>query len=77
MPLAQNLPDPYGQCMTVTDWPKPSPTTLPPNLQGVDYLRRIHWWVRLFGILWIVVPMVAAIMATVFFVVALAIGGSN
>jgi hypothetical protein len=35
-----------------------------------DYTRRIHWWVRLFGILWIVFPLVAACLAGVVLLVA-------
>ena len=45
-----------------------------PNLDGIhvltqrntDYLRRIHWWVRLFGIVWIVLPVVAFLAAVAF-----------
>lgn len=44
--------------------PPPSaqrPVLWAPALQGpvdpaTDYLRRIHWWVRLAGIIWIVIP---------------------
>lgn len=35
-----------------------------------DHLRRIHWWVRLFGIVWIVVPALLAVFAVGFFVFA-------
>lgn len=31
-----------------------------------EYARRIHWWVRLFGIIWIVIPIIAAIVAFFF-----------
>lgn len=31
-----------------------------------DYLRRIHWWVRLFGIIWIVIPVVFALIGVLF-----------
>lgn len=41
-----------------------------------DYTRRIHWWVRLFGIVWIVVPAVAALMAVAFTLTALIMSGS-
>lgn len=41
-----------------------------------DYTRRIHWWVRLFGIIWIVVPAVAALMAVAFTLTALIVSGS-
>jgi hypothetical protein len=54
-----------------TDWPAPAAD---PNLDGIhvlthknnDYLRRIHWWVRLFGIVWIVIPVVAFLAAVAF-----------
>lgn len=28
-----------------------------------DYLRRIHWWVRLFGLVWIVLPVIVGLAA--------------
>lgn len=57
---------------TETSWPKPVGPD--PNLDGIhvlthknnDYLRRIHWWVRLFGIVWIVIPIVATAMFVAF-----------
>jgi hypothetical protein len=40
--------------------PKPSTQTLwnalTPAEQSYDYIRRIHWWVRLFGFVCLVVP---------------------
>lgn len=30
------------------------------------YTRRIHWWVRLFGIIWIVIPAVMAFIGFAF-----------
>jgi len=48
--------------------------TQPFDIESQDYLRRIHWWVRLFGIIWIVMPVVAAVFGVVFFVAALAMG---
>lgn len=44
---------------------------LTPSEQTADYVRRIHWWVRLFGIIWIVMPVVMCIFA-VFFLVGVA-----
>jgi hypothetical protein len=53
-----------------TDHPKPSPdalwATLTPAEQSYDYIRRIHWWVRLFGIVWVVIPVVASLAAVAF-----------
>jgi hypothetical protein len=46
-----------------TGW---SELVLTPTEQNADYLRRIHWWVRLFGIVWIVIPVVATLMAIFF-----------
>lgn len=43
--------------------------------ESQDYLRRIHWWVRLFGVLWLVVPVVCLVFAAGFFLVALIVGG--
>lgn len=31
----------------------------------MDYMRRIHWWVRLAGIIWIGIPAAAALFAVV------------
>jgi hypothetical protein len=39
-----------------------------------DYARRIHWWVRLFGIVWIVAPLVAAGLASLFLLAAIIVG---
>ena len=36
-----------------------------------DYVRRIHWWVRLFGVVWIVLPIIATVFAVVFMMGAL------
>lgn len=57
--------------MTATDHaPKPTASalwaTLTPAEQSYDYIRRIHWWVRLFGIVWIVIPVVASLAAMAF-----------
>lgn len=41
-----------------------------------DYLRRIHWWVRLFGIVWIVIPMATLVVGFFFFLGAGAMGRS-
>lgn len=30
------------------------------------YTRRIHWWVRLFGIVWIVIPAAMVLIAVAF-----------
>ena len=57
---------------TCTNWPL---LAADPNLDGIhvlahqtnDYIRRIHWWVRLFGIIWIVIPVVAALGGIAFF----------
>jgi hypothetical protein len=37
-----------------------------------DYTRRIHWWVRLFGIIWIGIPAAMAVLAVAFMVGAMA-----
>ena len=59
---------------TPIEWPMPA---IDSNLdvltrQSNDYLRRIHWWVRLFGIIWIVIPIVATLAGIAFFVGAIA-----
>lgn len=48
-----------------------APASHHPDL-STDYLRRIHWWVRLAGIIWIVIPIVLAVLAAVFLVGAAA-----
>lgn len=53
--------------MKSPDWPDLYETN--------DYLRRIHWWVRLFGIFAFVVPVLAALAAVAFVLAALAMGG--
>lgn len=66
--------------MTASEWPLPDADINSVHdlvAEQKDYLRRIHWWVRLFGILWIVVPVVAAALAAVFFVAAVVIGGAQ
>lgn len=68
---------------TETSWPTPTKTMdgttliLPPAEQTADYARRIHWWVRLFGIVWIVIPVVATIMAVFFAVGIVSMGAVN
>lgn len=47
-------------------WPTPQPAA--PSGLAVDYLRRIHWWVRLFGIIWIVIPIVTLIIGGFFMI---------
>lgn len=42
--LTQNLPTATGQ------W---TPLVLTPAEQTADYTRRIHWWIRLFGVAWL------------------------
>lgn len=42
-----------------------------------DYLRRIHWWVRLFGIVWILVPIVSAAAVLTFFIGLMAFGAGT
>lgn len=41
-----------------------------------DYARRIHWWIRLFGIIWIGIPAAAALFMAVFMLAAMAKSGS-
>lgn len=43
----------------------------------MDYTRRIHWWVRLFGIIWIVLPIVATVIAVFFLLGAAANSGTG
>lgn len=71
--------------MSIIETPQADETSWPdPNLDGIhtltyqnnDYLRRIHWWVRLFGILWIVVPAIAGLAFVAFFVAMAAIGAT-
>lgn len=50
---------------TNTAWGK---LILTPDEQATDYLRRIHWWVRLFGIVWIVIPVAMSLFATFFLI---------
>lgn len=42
----------------------------------MDYVRRIHWWVRLAGIIWIVIPIVLTVLA-VFFMIGAAANSSS
>jgi hypothetical protein len=34
-------------------WAVPAGTALTPEAATADYARRIHWWVRLFGVVWL------------------------
>lgn len=63
--------------MTVTEtpikWPKPAvdlPAETPRDvaLKSLSYLERIHWWVRLFGIVWIVIPFLVAAAGVAFII---------
>lgn len=49
----------------MTGWTEP---VLTPAEQTADYARRIHWWVRLFGIIWIVIPIAMMLFAVVFMI---------
>lgn len=42
---------------------------------NVDYVRRIHWWVRLFGFVWIVLPALFVVGAVVFMIASAALYG--
>jgi hypothetical protein len=65
-----------------TAWPTPATD---PNLDGIhvltqrntDYLKRVHWWVRLFGIVWIVIPVLAFLAAVAFALGALSLSASD
>lgn len=49
--------------------PDPSPDdTYSLAYQSNEYLRLIHWWVRLFGIIWIVIPILFVFGAIVFII---------
>lgn len=70
----------------ITDRPMPQPprprilegdAPLSKNELAISYLRRIHWWVRLAGIIWIVIPVVLAVLAAVFLVGAAANSSSG
>ena len=47
--------------------PQPAPRT---GLVVADYLRRIHWWVRLFGICWLV-TVGLAVLGVVFMIIGM------
>lgn len=56
-----------------TSWPNPNLDGIHTlTLQSNEYLRLIHWWVRLFGIVWIVIPFVVALAAGTFMLGAMA-----
>ena len=38
------------------------------TISANDYMRRIHWWVRLFGVVWIVIPALIGVLAVVFMI---------
>lgn len=42
------------------------------NELAISYLRRIHWWVRLAGIIWIVLPIILGVLAIIFMIGAAA-----
>ncbi len=50
---------------------------LTPAEQTADYTRRIHWWVRLFGIVWIVIPVLAFLGAVAFALGALSLSAGD
>lgn len=55
-----------------TEWARPAAP--PPDYQAItaDYARRIHWWVRLFGIVWIVIPVALTLFVIVYMITAAA-----
>jgi hypothetical protein len=76
----------YCACPECFQWyqqrnPIASPTSselvLTPAEQTADYARRIHWWVRLFGIIWIVIPAIAAVALVAFLLGAMANGTTS
>lgn len=46
---------------------RPAPTT---GLAVVDYLRRIHWWIRLFGVLF-AISMAFSLIGVILFVLSM------
>jgi hypothetical protein len=49
------------------EWDQPAaPKAATTGHQVVDYLGRIHWWVRLFGIVWLASVAAAMVFATLF-----------
>lgn len=54
-----------------TPWQAP---VAPPPGSATDYLRRIHWWVRLAGIIWIVIPALFAAVMMAILIIGMATG---
>lgn len=57
-----------NQSSTKAQW---NELVLTPTEQTTDYLR-IHWWVRLFGFVWLVIPAVMTIVLVAFMLGAMA-----
>jgi hypothetical protein len=44
-------------------WAAPEPKTVSADERTADYARRIHWWVRLFGVVWLATILIGVIGA--------------